>query len=172
MKLRIFLSFNPSDALFSKIGSGPSFSLVCSAALARLAHCLEGSSKLPFKFGDVCLIVFPLVSLLGFKKHCGKIGMQLLNVILNNLSVAIDSILQPPCPLTIPVVSDWIEDLVSLGICQLCGDKTVKALMEGRHSGMRLVSLGIKLNLLPQIGSISVSYDAKYYCADASFNYK
>jgi hypothetical protein len=56
--------------------------------------------------GDVYLIVFPLVSLLGFSKHCGKIGMQLLDVIYINLPVTINSILQPPCPLTIPVLSD------------------------------------------------------------------
>ncbi len=44
-------------------------------------HGLEGSRKLPFKICDVNVFVFPLVCLLGFKKHCGKICMQLLDVI-------------------------------------------------------------------------------------------
>jgi hypothetical protein len=125
----------------SLIGSGPAFCLVF---LARLAYGLESRLQLPFKIGDVYLVVLLLVSFLGFTKHGRKICMQLLNVIFSNRRVSIDSILQPPCPLTILVVVDWVEGLVALGICQIespATDKAFQSLMEQNDTALMTASI-------------------------------
>ncbi len=86
----------------------------------QLAQALVGSFKPLDKVGNVLLIVLPLVSFLGFIKHCAMICKQLFEVIFSNVLVTIDSPLQPHGPLAISVVIDWVEDLVSLGVYQLC----------------------------------------------------
>jgi hypothetical protein len=48
------------------------------------------------------------------------ISMQLLEVIFCDVSVTIDSLLPPHGPLAILVIIYWVEDLISLGFCQLC----------------------------------------------------
>ena len=65
-------------------------------------------------------IVLPLVSFLGLTDDCAMISMQLFEVIFCDVSVTIDSPLQPHGPLAISIVVYWVEDLISLGACQLC----------------------------------------------------
>jgi hypothetical protein len=64
--------------------------------------------------------------------------MQLLQVVFRDVSVTIDGPLEPPCPLAVPPVVDRVEDLMALGIGQLCRDKLpreVKAALWGWRRG-------------------------------------
>jgi hypothetical protein len=121
----------------------------------QVVQALVGSLKPHGKFGNTFLIVAVLANFLGFTKYrdsryCSEMFcMQLLEVILSDVPVTIDSPLQQPCPLTTQVVVDWGEEFVYLGVCQLCRDKSarkMKALPEGRRSVRRL---DIRRDLLP-----------------------
>ena len=72
------------------------------------------------------LIVLPFVSFPGFMDHCKLFCMQLFLVVFCEVPALPDNPIQPPCPLAISLVVNWVEDIVTLGVfelCRLCRDK-------------------------------------------------
>jgi hypothetical protein len=67
-------------------------------------------------------------------------SLKLIQVILGQITMLLDSPFQAPSPLPIPFVYDRIKYLIPLGICQLGGDERPWILLGQRH-GLQFVSI-------------------------------
>jgi hypothetical protein len=72
---------------------------------------------------DFLLIIFPLMCLLRLANNILVLSLKLIQVILGQITMLLDSPFQAPSPLPIPVVYHRIKDLIPLGICQMGGDE-------------------------------------------------
>ncbi len=72
------------------------------------------------------LTVLPLVGFPGFTEHIKVFYVQLFLIVFREVPVLPDDQLQQQCPLAISLVVNWVEDIVTLGVfelCRLCRDK-------------------------------------------------
>jgi hypothetical protein len=68
---------------------------------------------------------FPLVNFPGFTEHCKvfRVFVLLFQAVFCEVPVLPDNPLEQHCPLSISLVVDWVEDLITLGVFELCRDE-------------------------------------------------
>jgi hypothetical protein len=77
----------------------------------------------PWQSINMLLVIFPLVRLLGLAEDVFVVLLELVQVILGNITVLLDRPLQALFPFPVSVVTDVVEYLIALGVCQVWGDE-------------------------------------------------
>ena len=87
---------------------------------------LFGSLKQHGQIGNMFPIVLQLVNFPGFTEHCKVFCSSrplLFQAVFCEVLMLPDNPLEQQCPLSISLVVDWVEDLVTLGVFELCRDQ-------------------------------------------------